>query len=167
MTEKEIELSSQMKALKKTDLSPMILMSNLFAPRLLDNFLPKLNEKQKKAFDKAMPVGGEKKFFVHLAGTPTPPIIIQIAQPIKLSILSEDEVKRQGVKGLKLTAEDLQLAKEKKIVRLLWRLKSQIGIFLNLSVLAVPFIRLGPGELKDMQSKAMTHFKPLFDLMPH
>ncbi|NTW43698.1 MAG: hypothetical protein HGB14_04505 [Anaerolineaceae bacterium] len=167
MARKTTELSAQMKALKKTDLSPMIRMSGLIGPRLLNNFLPKLNQKQKGAFDKVMPVGGEKKFYVHLVGTPTPPIVIQMAQPLKMSIFSEDEVKKGGIKGLRFTVEDLQLAKEKKFGKFLWRIKGQIGTMMGLSAMAMPFIKLGPGQIKDMKSKAMIHFKPLMYLMPH
>jgi hypothetical protein len=167
MTEKEVVLSSQMKALKKTDLSPMIRMGGVMAPRLLGGFLPKLNEKQRNAFNKVMPVGGEKKFYMHLAGTPTPPIVIQMAQPLKMSIVSEAELKKLGIKGVKLTVEDMQLAKDKKFGKLLWRIKGQLGTFLSLSGMAAPFIKLGPAEIKDMKDRAMIHFKPLMDLIPH
>ena len=167
MTEKTTGLSSQMKALKTTDLSPMIRMSNLMVPRMLGVFLPKLNERQRKAFDKAMPVGGSRKFYCHLAGTPTPPIVITLAQPLAMDVFSEEEVKRQGIKGIKLTLEDLQVLTEKKIGKIAWRLKGQLGSFLGLSGTFMPFINLGPREIKDMQQKAMTHFKPLLDMMPH
>lgn len=166
MDSKKEKLSPQFKALKKTDLSPMIRMGGVMAPRLLGGFIPKLDKKQKSAIDKVMPVDGKKKFYIQLADTPTPPIVIQMAQPLKMNVLSEDEVQKQGIKGLKLTVEDLQLAKEKRIARLLWRLKGQAGTLLNLSGMAAPFIKLGPGELKDMRNKAMTHFKPLMDLLP-
>jgi len=166
MAEKEIVLSSQMKALKKTDLSPMIRMSGLMAPRMLGVFLKTLDAKQKNAFDKVMPAGGGKTFYIQLVGTPTPPIVIQMAQPLKMSVLSEAEVKKQGIKGLTLTVENLQLAKEKKFGRLIWRLKGQLGTILGLSGMAMPFILLGPKEIKDLKSRALKHFKPLMDLMP-
>lgn len=166
MAEKEIVLSSQMKALKKTDLSPMIRMSGLMAPRLISGFLPKLDTKQRAAFDKALPKGGEKKIFIHLAGTPTPPIVTHLAQPIKMSVMSVEEIRKSGIKGITLTVEDLQLAKEKKFGKLMWRLKGQLGTMIGLSSVAVPFIKLGPKGIKDIQNKAMKHFKPLFEFMP-
>jgi hypothetical protein len=161
------EMSAQMKALKKTDLSPFIRMGSLMIPRMLGGFLPKLNKKQKDAFDKVMPVGGGKKFYVQLVGTPTPPIVMEMAQPLKMDVLSENEVKKQGIKGLRLSLEDMQAASERRIGKLLWRLKGQIGILLSLSGMFIPFILLGPREIKDLQNKAMTHFKPMIDLMPH
>lgn len=167
MTAQTNALSPQMKALKTTDLSSMIRMSNLMVPRMLGVFLPKLDEKQRMAFDKAMPPGGTKKFYCHLVGTPTPPIVITLAQPLVMDVLSEDEVKKQGIKGIKLTLEDLQVLTEKKIGKMIWRLKGQLGSLLGLSGTFMPFVGLGPGGIKDMQQKAMTHFKPLLDMMPH
>lgn len=166
MSEKEITLSLQMKALKKTDLSPIIRMSGMMAPRLLGNFLPKLSSKQRKAFDKVMPVGGEKKFYTQLVGTPTPPIVIQLAQPIRISVMDEEEVKKEGIKGVRLTVEDLQLAQQKKYGKLLWRIKGQLGPILGMSGSFAPLVGLGPAELKDIKNRAMQHFKPLIDLMP-
>lgn len=167
MTEKTMGLSSQMQALKTTDLSPMIRMSNLMVPRMLGVFLPKLNEKQRRAFDKAMPAGGSKKFYCHLAGTPTPPIVITLAQPLVMNVLSEADVKKLGIRGIKLTLDDLQVLTEKKMGKAIWRLKGQLGSLLGLSGTFMPFINLGPRGIKDMQQKAMTHFKPLLDMMPH
>jgi hypothetical protein len=167
MAEKTEELSPQLKALKTTDLSFMIRMSGLMVPRLINGFLPKLDKKQRDAFDKVMPVGGEKKIFIQLVGTPTPPIVTQMAKPLIMSVLSEDEVNKQGIKGMKLTLEDLQLAQAKKYGKLFWRLKGQTGTLLSMSGMFTPFILLGPGELKDLKNKAMTHFKPMMDLMPH
>jgi hypothetical protein len=166
MADKEIVLSSQMKALKKTDLSPMIRMSGIMAPRLISGFLPKLDEKQRTAFDKSLPIGGEKRIFIHIAGTPTPPIVTHLAQPLKMSIMSTDEVKKLGIKGITLTVEDLQLAKEKKFGKLMWRLRGQLGTMIGLSGVAMPFIKLGPKGIQDIKAKAMKHFKPLMEFMP-
>jgi len=166
MTAKEIKLSSQMKALKKTDLSPIVRMGGMMAPRFLGGFLPKLDEKQRAAFDKAMPKAGGRKIFIHLAGTPTPPIVIQLAQPMQMSVVSEEKVKAERIKGLTLTVEDLQLAKDKEFGKLLWRLKGQLGTMMGLTSLATPFIKLGPKGIKEIKEKAMKHFKPLMDLMP-
>jgi len=167
MTEKKDGMSSQLKALKTTDISPLIRMSGLMMPRMLGVFLPKLDEKQRNAFDKVMPVGGQKKFYVQLVGTPTPPIVIEMAQPLKMSVVSENDVRKQEIKGIKLTVLDLQALTERRIVKFLWHLKGQIVTLLSLSGMFIPFILLGPGELKDLQKRAMTHFKPVLDLLPH
>ena len=114
-----------------------------------------------------MPVGHGKKIYVHLQGTPTPPIVIEMAQPIKMTIMSESEIKQEQIKGLNLTLEDVQVLLEKKVGKILWQIKGQLGTLLGLSGVFMPFIQLGPAEIKDMQQKAQAHFKPLFDLMPH
>jgi len=167
MTETNDAMSPQLKALKTFDLSPLIRMAGVMLPRTLGVFLKTLDMKQKGAFDKVMPVGGQKKFYIQLVGTPSPPIVTQMAQPLKMSVMSEDEVKNQGIKGVKLTIDDLQLIQKRKIGKILWRLKGQIGALLSLSGMFLPFIFLGPGELKDLKKKAMTHFKPIIDLLPH
>jgi hypothetical protein len=166
MAKKTDVLSPQLKALKTTDLSPMIRMSNIFVPRLINGFLPKLDKKQRAAFEKVMPVGGEKKVFIHIVGSATPPIVTQMSKPIKMDVLSEEEVKKQGIKGMKLTFEDVQLAQAKKFGKLLWHLKGQAGTLLSMSGMFTPFLLLGPSELKDLKVKALTHFKPMLDLMP-
>jgi hypothetical protein len=157
----------QLKALKKTDLTPFIRMSGLMMPRALDVFIKTLDPKQKVAFDRVMPVGGEKKIYFHLAGTPTPPIVIGFAQPLKMDTLPEKELKQQQIKGIRLTIEDLQVLAERRIGKMLWRLKGQLFTILGIMRIFLPFARLGPRGLKDLQNKAMTHFKPLMDLMPH
>jgi hypothetical protein len=167
MTDKKDEMSPQVKALKTTDLSPFIRMSGLMVPRLINGALSVLNEKQRAAFDKVMPVGGKKKIYTHLVDTPTPPIVIRLAQPLEITTMSVDEVKRQGLKGIRLTTGDVQLASEGHTVKLAWRLMGQLGTILGLSSLFMPFIRLGPTELKDMSNKMTAHFKPMLDLMPH
>ena len=166
MTRKNEVMSPQLKALKKIDLSPMIRISNLMTPRLLGGFLTKLNEKQRIAIDKVLPAGKGKKFYIHLAGTPTPPIVMEFSQPLKMTPLSEDEVNKQRIKGIRLNIEDLQVLSERKITKILWRLRGQLGKIMGLSSSFLPLIFLGPRQLKDMQNKAMTHFKPLLDLMP-
>ena len=109
MDVKEEELSPQLKALKKMNISILVRIGGLMLPRVLKGFLPILDEKQRSAFDKVMPVGGGKRIFIHLVGTPTPPIVIGLAQPLKMSTMREAEVKQQQIKGIKLTINDLQL----------------------------------------------------------
>lgn len=166
MSGKEIVLSRQIRALKTTDLSPFIRMSGVLTPRMLAGFMKTLDSKQKNAFDKVMPIGGQKKFYIQIVDAITPPIVIQMAQPLQMSVLSENEVKAQMIKGVRFTLEDLQIVKEKRIVRFLWRIKSQIGRLIGLSRMFMPFIMLGPSGIKDLKMKAMTHFKPLLDMMP-
>jgi hypothetical protein len=166
MDNKKAELSPQLKALQTTDLTFFIGMGSLMVPRMLGVFLPKLNEKQRAAFDKIMPAGGTKKFYMQLVGTPTPPIVMEMAQPLKMSVQSEEEVKKMGIKGIRLTVQDLQPAMEKRIGKFLWQIKGQIGTLLGLSGMMMPLILLGPRELKDLKVKALNHFKPLLDMMP-
>lgn len=170
MAAKNNALSPQLKALKTTDLSMMIRMSGMMLPRLLGGFLPKLNERQREAVNKVMPVGGGKKMYIHLAGTPTPPIVTEMAQPLKINVMSESDVKQQQIKGITLTIDDLQLLMGNKslgnMLKLFWRLKGQLGTMLGMSAMFMPLAKLGPGQLKDMKQKAMTHFKPMLDLMP-
>jgi hypothetical protein len=167
MTDKTDEMSPRVKALKTTDLSPLIHMSGLMVPRLVNGALSVLNEKQRAAFDKVVPVGGTKKIYTHLVDTPTPPIVIRLAQPLEITTMSADEVKQQGLKGIRLTTTDVQLATEGHTVKVALHLLSQLGTIVALSSLFMPFLKLGPAELKDMSNKMKAHFKPMLDLMPH
>jgi len=160
----------QMKVLKTTDLGPLIRISGLMLPRLLNGFLPCLDKKQRNAFDKVMPVGGDKKIYLQLVGTPTPPIVIGMAQPLGMSTLSENEVIQQHIRGIRLTVDDLQLLAGGRalgdMLRFGWRLKGQIFTILGISGMFAPFLWLGSVEIKDLRNKMTTHFKPLLDLMP-
>jgi len=159
-------MSPQLKVLKATDMSPLVRMGNLLVPRLLGAFLPTLDERQRKAFDRIMPVGGQNKFYIQLVGTPTPPIVIAMAQPPKLAVVLESEVREQKIRGIRLTVEDLQALYERRWVKLVWRLRSQVGSLLYLFWMFAPLLRLGPAELKDLRTRATAHFKPLLGLLP-
>jgi hypothetical protein len=163
-------LLPQLKAIKTTDLSPLIRMAGAMLPRVLDGFIKSLDAKQKAAFDKVLPVGGEKKIYLHLVDTPTPPIVVCLAQPVKMSTLAEKEVKGQGIKGVRLTVDDLQVLAGGlslgTLLRLGWRLKGQAFTLLGILWMFGPMLLLGPSELRDLQDKAATRFKPLFDLLP-
>lgn len=160
----------QLRALKTTDISPLIRISGLMVPRLLNGFLPCLDQKQKSAFDKVMPLGGEKKIYVQLVGTPTPPIVIGMAQPLRMGTLPENEVMRQRIRGIRLTLDDIQpLAEGRTLGNMLkvgWRLKGQTFTILGILLMFWPFLGLGPAELRDLRSKMVTHFKPILDLLP-
>jgi hypothetical protein len=166
MTVKNDVMLPQLKALKTTDISPLIRMAGLMVPRVLNGFLPSLDEKQKNAFDKVMPVGGEKKIYVQLVGTPTPPIVIGLAQPPKMSILPEKGIKEQQIKGIRLTVDDLQLLVDRRMLNFIWHLRGQYFTILSMLPMFAPFLRLGPSGLKDMANKMKAHFKPVLDLLP-
>ena len=159
------------KFLKRKNLKGMILLSNRFAPRLIGGLLPKLSDKQRKAFDKVMPKDGQKKIFFQLVGTPTPPIVVKLAQPLLIEVLSEEEVSRQGIKGIRIQVDDLPILVESAsggdIFKALKGLKGQTGAVMSLMGTFSPLVTLGPAELKDMQKRAMAHFKPFMDLLPH
>ena len=135
-------------------------------PRMLGVFLPKLNQKERKAFDKVMPVGGGKKIFVHLVGSATPPIVVELAQPMKMTTLPVSEIEQQRLKGIRINVEDIQLLTEKQTGKFIWRIKSQLGTILGMSSIFTPFIALGPKGILALKNKAMTHFKPLMDMIP-
>jgi hypothetical protein len=160
----------QLKAIQTTDLSPLIRMAGAMLPRILDSFIKSLDAKQKGAFDKVLPAGGEKKLYLHLTGTPTPPVVVCLARPVKMSTLAEKEVRAQGIKGVRLTVEDLQILAGGlslgALLRLGWRLKGQAFTLLGILWMFGPILLLGPSELRDLQDKATTRFKPLLDLLP-
>lgn len=170
MAVKNDAMLPQLKTLKTTDISPLIRMAGLMLPRVLDGFLASLDKKQKCAFDKVMPVGGEKKIYLQLMDTPTPPIVIGMAQPPKIRTLSENEVRQQQIRGVRLTIDDLQLLAEGRslgnILRLVWRLKGQTFSMLSIFWMFGPLLRLGPAELHDLRNKMNARFKPLLDLLP-
>jgi hypothetical protein len=165
---KESALAAMLLRLKSTDLSPLIKMAGVMLPRILDPFLKSLDKKQKNAMDKVMPPGGGKKIYLHLAGTPTPPIVIEMAQPLKISTMPEKDVKQQKIKGIKLTIADIQLLakgpKPGNMLKLLWRLKGQMFTILGILCMFMPLLRLGPSGLKDMGNKLTSKWKPLLDL---
>ena len=122
---KESAMAAMLPRLKSTDISPLIRMSGIILPRVLDGFLASLDKRQRSAFDKVMPVDGKKKIYLQLVGTPTPPIVIGMAQPVKISTMSEKEVKQQRIKGIRLTIDDIQL--------LTYQTKASIVIFVDLA----------------------------------
>jgi hypothetical protein len=165
---KESALGAMLPRLKNTDISPLVKVAGIMLPRILDPFFKSLDKKQKKAMDKVMPPGKGKKMYVHLTGTPTPPMVVELAQPMRLSTMAEKEVKRQKIKGIRLTVEDIQLlAKGRSLgnmLKLAWRLKGQTFTILRILWMFAPLLRLGPSELKDMGHKMTSRWKPLLDL---
>jgi len=165
---KESALPAMLPRLKNTDISPLVRMASAMAPRMLDPFFRSLDKKQKKAMDKVMPAGRGKKIYLHLTGTPTPPIVIELAQPMRLSTVAEKEVKQQKIRGIRLTIEDIQLlAKGRNLgnmLKFLWRIKGQMFTILGILWMFAPLLLLGPSELKDMGKKLTSRWKPLLDL---
>ena len=165
---KESALAAMLPRLKTTDLSPLIKIAGVILPRVLDGFLKSLDKKQRNAMDKVMPVGGKKKIYLQLVGTPTPPIVIQMAQPVKISTMSEKEVRQQRIKGIRLTIDDIQLLAKGQtlgnMLKLFWRLKGQMFTILGILWMFAPLLRLVPSGLKDMGNKLTSRWKPLLDL---
>ena len=165
---KESALASLLPRLKTTDLSPLIRIASGVVPRVLDPFFKSLDEKEKSAIDKVMPPGKGKKIYVHLMDTPTPPIVVELAQPMKIGTMPEKDVKQQKIKGIRLTTDDIQLLARGRslgnMVRLYWRLKGQMFTILGVLWMFTPLLRLGPSGLKDMGNKLTSKWKPLLDL---
>ena len=165
---KESVLSIMIPKLKTTDLSPMIKMAGQMLPRIFDNCLKLLDAKERSAIDKVMPKGGEKKIYMQLIGTPTPPIVVGMAQPIKISTMPEKDVIQQKIDGIRLSTEDLQLLLDglnlSTMSKLFISLKGQIPSMLRISMMFMPLLRLGPKGLKNMGNKMTAQFKPLLDI---
>lgn len=165
---KESALAAILPRLKTTDISPLVRMASVILPRILDPFFNSLDKKQKKAMDRVMPPGKGKKIYLHLIGTPTPPVVIELAQPMKLSTMAEKEVKQQRIRGIRLTIEDVQsLAKGRNLgnmLKFLWRIKGQMFTILGILWMFAPLLLLGPSELKGMGNKLTSRWKPLLDL---
>ena len=165
---KEAAIAGTLSKLKTTDLSPLIKMAGVIAPRVLDPFLKSLDEKEKSAVDKVMPPDKGKKIYIHLVDTPTPPIVVELAQPMKIGTIPEKDVKQQKIKGIRLTTDDiLLLAKGRSLgnmLRLLWRFKGHTFTMLGILWMFMPLLRLGPSGLRNMGNKLTSKWKPLLDL---
>ncbi len=166
---KESAVAAMLPRLKSTDISLLIRIAGLLLPRILDGFFVSLDKRQRSAVDRVMPVGGVKKIYLQLVGTPTPPIVVGMAQPVKISTMSEKEVRQQRVKGIRLTIDDIQLlAKGRTIgnmLKLFWRLKGQMFTILGILWMFMPLLQLGPSGLKDIGNKLTSKWKPLLDLI--
>jgi hypothetical protein len=166
-TNKESALARILLKLKTIDLSPLIRMASGIVPRVLDPFIKSLDEKEKSAIDKVMPPGEGKKIYIHLVDTATPPIVVELAQPVKISTMPEKDVRQQKIKGIRLTTDDLQLLAKGRsrgnMLKLFWRFKGQMFTVLGIIWMFMPLLRLGPSGLKNMGSKLTAKWKPLLD----
>lgn len=162
---KESALATMLARLQVTDLSPLIEIAGIILPRFLDYFLESLDKKQRSAIDRVIPAGGKKKIYFQLVGSPTPPIVIEMAQPLKISTLSEKEVRQQRIRGIRLNVDDIRLLAEGrtrgKMLKFLWRLKGQMFTILCILWIFSPLLRLGRSELKDMRNELTSKWKQL------
>ncbi|HYB06710.1 MAG TPA: hypothetical protein VEB87_00995 [Nitrososphaerales archaeon] len=152
-----------------TDMTLLIGMAGIIMPRLFDSLAASLDEKQRRAIDKVLPAKGGKRMYVQLLGSPTPPIVVELAQPLRMSTKSEKEVREQGIRGIRLTCDDALLAAggltAGAMLKLLWRLKGQLFTMLRISWTFLPLLRLGRSEMKDMQDKLNAKTAPLLGLL--
>ena len=166
---KESAVAAMLPRLKATDLSPLIKIAGGILPRVLDGFLASLDKKQRSAIDRVIPVAGKKKIYFQLVGSPTPPIVIEMAQPLKISTMSEREVRQQRITGIRLNIDDVQLLAEGRtrgtMLKLVWRLKGQTFTILGIFWMFAPLLRLGPSGLKEMGNKLTSQLKPLLGLL--
>ena len=152
-----------------TDMTLLIKMAGIITPRLFDSFLSSLDERERKAIGKIMPAKGGKRMYVQLLGSPTPPIVVELAQPLRMMTMPEKEVREQGIRGIRLTCDDALLAAggmtAGAMLRLLWRLKGQLLTMLRISWMFLPLLRLGRSGLKDIQDKMNAKTAPLLGLL--
>lgn len=152
-----------------TDMTLLIKMAGIIMPRLFDSLLASLNAKERRAIDKVLPQREGKRIYVQLLGSPTPPIVVELAQPLKMTTMSEKEVQEQGIKGVRLTCDDALLAARGLtaggVLRLLWHLKGQLFTMLRISWSFLPLLRLGRSGLRDIQDKMNAKTAPLLGLL--
>jgi len=170
MAVKKVSASAEMLSrLKSTDISFLIKISGVMLPRVIDSFLASLDKKQRSIIDKILPAGGVKKIYFQLVDSPTPPIVIKMAQPLLISTMAEKEVRQQRIRGIRLKVDDVRpLAEGRttgKMLKLLWRLKGQMFTILGILWMFAPLLRLGRSGLKDMQNKLTSQWKPLLDIL--
>jgi len=107
--------------------------------------------------------------YVQLLGSPTPPIVVELAQPLRMMTMSEKEVREQKIRGIRLTCDDALLAaggmSAGAMLRLLWHLKGQLLTMLRISWTFLPLLRLGRSGLKDIQDKLNAKTAPLLGLL--
>lgn len=165
------EVPMQLLALQSMNLSLLVPVASLMMPRLMKNYIESLNPRQKKALDKVMPEGGDKKFYFQITDSPTPPILVELSQPPKLSTISLQEANERHIPGISLTTSDLQLLAEglnaETMVMLLRHLDAQGTTLLDVLRLFMPLLQLGPKQLKDMGAKLKVQLNPLLGLLSH
>lgn len=100
--------------------------------------------------------------------SPTPPIVVEMAQPLRIGTMSLEEVKRQKIRGIRLKCEDAVLMAEglgvRNLLRLFWRLRGQWITTLRIMWGFMPLLRLGRSGMKDIQDKMNARLGPLVRL---
>jgi hypothetical protein len=153
-------MSLSMDILRETNITPLIWIADKTLPRLMESYRESLNDQQRAALDQVMPVGGEKQVYFRVTDSPTPPILVTLANPPKLSTISLDAAKAQRIPGLSLTTGDLQLLADGLSLGSVWSvLKGQVFSVPPLMRLFMPLIRLGSAQLQDMWIKLKSQLK--------
>lgn len=164
----EPALAAIVPRLKTTDISPYIDVAGLIVPRVFDNLVAGLNERQRRAIHKVMPMGGGKNIYLQLVDTPTPPIVIGMAQPLRISTMLEKDVKQQKIEGIRLTTDDIMLLAKGRspgnMLKIGWRLKGQMLTIISILWMFGPLLRLGPSIINDMGNDLDSRTKPLLDV---
>lgn len=168
---KPILNEARMDFLRSKNLAGLVRLSNVFVPRIIKGFLPKLSPKQQAAFDKVMPPGGQKQIAVQLVGSPTPPIVVTLAQPLIIEPMSEEELSNTKIKCMKIHLDDLPALVEiaagtGDIFGALKSLKGQKMAMLSLMSAFTPLLSLGAAEIRDLKKRAQEHFKPVAGMLP-
>ncbi|NLT36434.1 MAG: hypothetical protein GXX83_11130 [Gaiellales bacterium] len=168
----ESPLTAILSRLKAVDISSLVALAGRVMPHMLDRWLQGLDARQRRALEGVLPVDGRKKLYLHVADSPTPPIVIRMARPVELGTVTMRELERlrpQGTKGLRMTTDDLQLLAGDRspggLLRLLWRLRGQASSLLSIAWTLAPLLRLGPSGLKGMGRSLTARWKPLLDLL--
>jgi hypothetical protein len=169
MNDSKSPLAKMLPRLYYTDMTLLVKLSGFILPRILGSFVASLDEKERKAFDKVLPVSGGKRIFLQLLGSPTPPIVVELAQPLRVSTMSEKKVRLQGIRGIRLTYDDVTLAAGGLTLsgglRIMWHLKGQLFTVLRISWTFLPLLRLGRSGMKDVQDKLNSTTAPLMGLL--
>jgi hypothetical protein len=150
------------------DNSLLIGMMGVMLPRILSPVIESLDEKERRAFDKVMPPTRGKWIYVQLVGSPTPPIAIELAQPLRIGTMSEEEVKREKIRGIRLKCDDAMILAEgmnaRNALRFFWHLRGQWITTLRIMWGFTPLLRLGRSGMKDVQDKMNARMEPLLSL---
>ncbi len=171
VAKREVPLMAMLSRLKTVDISSLVGLAGRLLPRMLDGWLQGLDEKQRRAVESVLPAGGQRRLYLHVVDSPTPPLVVRMARPPELGTVSERELEQRprGMRGLRMTTDDLRLLigdrKPGSVLRLLWRLKGQTISLLGIAGMLAPLLRLGPSGLRDLGHSLTGRWKPLLDLL--
>ena len=155
--------------LRTADVSFLVRIASAAVPFVFDPFRSSLDMRQRKAIDRVMPPGKGKQIYVQMVDTPTPPVVIGLAQPFTLEVMGNQEIERRKIRGVRLTVDDMALLagglSPTGVARLLWRLRSQAPTVVRILWIFVPLVCVGPAGLRDMSQKLTQRWKPLLDYL--